>query len=97
MELSADDFRIIRSWVGTAVLEADLVERALRLGSIESVIEETLQTQLTVLGSSPTSIRLPSGLSISTDGNIKFLEARLRLFRGNRGGVIRELRRSDLR
>lgn len=79
-ELTDAEEMIIRAWVGDDVDISILQERYNRLGDIDEVILEELNSQLANLLSQPTSISV-DGISISTGSNVSGLRDRLKDFR----------------
>ena len=82
MPSTPDELKAARSWIGSTSAESDAVfdERYDRLGSLDAAITESIRSQISVLVEDPSDIRLPSGLAVRTNENIKQLERRLEDF-----------------
>lgn len=80
MALTSDEETVVRSWVGTTVSIDVLNERHDRLGTLNGVVLEELRAQLTELSSQPSSLTLPSGLSVQITQNITELQQRIKMF-----------------
>lgn len=80
MPLSSDEMTVARSWVGPTVSDAVMNERYDRLGSITAAVEEQLRFALAVLLEQPSSLSLPSGLSVQTTQNITAAQQVLKSF-----------------
>jgi hypothetical protein len=76
--LTADQLAVLRVWVGDKVTDSDLQARYARLGTLTATAEEILRSQLKKLIDAPSSLSLPSGLSISRSANITALQQTLK-------------------
>jgi len=84
--LSTEQLAAARAWVGTDVSDATLSARYDRLGSVDAAVLEELRTQLTTLLEQPSSVSLPSGLSVQITQNITALQQLIKEF-GSSGGI----------
>src|SRR5512134_2794715 len=75
-ELTLDQLKVVRSWVGDAVHEATLHERYNRLGDLDGVILEELRHQHAVLMDSPTSFGA-EGISVDFGTNMSSLNEKI--------------------
>lgn len=80
MPATPDELSVARSWIGAAESDSVFDERYDRLGSLDLAISESLRSQIQALIAEPTSVSLPSGLSVSFAENIRALERRLKEF-----------------
>lgn len=87
MALSDDSWAVAQAWIGTSEPRLDFEARYTRLGDdLDAAISERLLTIITATTSSPSSISLPSGLSISQGENIRSWNQVLKMFQ-QRGGT----------
>ena len=81
MALTADELTAIRAWVGNEPTDAELNERYDRLESLDAVVEETLEAKLALLLEQPSSVSLPSGLSVTITQNMTEMRQTLKRFK----------------
>jgi hypothetical protein len=84
-ELTIDQLKVVRSWVGDLPLESTLHERYSRLNDLDGVILEELRYQLSTLLNNPSSFSA-EGVSIDYGSNISGLKERINDF-VSKGGV----------
>lgn len=95
MPMTTEALARARSWVGTEISDIDLSDKYDRLGTVDAAVEETLREQYTLLLETPSSVSLPSGLSVQNTQNITHLEKLLKDFM-NSGGIDAELDGSSI-
>lgn len=86
MPLSTEQLASARAWVGTEVTDTELSARYDRLGSVDAAVSEELRSQLTTLLEQPSSVSLPSGLSVQITQNITALQQLIKDFKTS-GGI----------
>lgn len=86
MALTDEQWTVAQAWIGTSEPRDTFEERFARLGeSLDNAINEALLSLITKTASTPSSISLPSGLSISQGENIRTWRDVLNLFRSQGG------------
>ncbi len=86
MPLSADQLRVIRTWVGDEPTTSYLDELYLQYGLCDDVVRASLRRKIALLAEQPSSISLPGGLSVSNGQQLISLQQTLRDF-NNVGGT----------
>lgn len=78
-ELSQDQIRVIRAWVGEETADEVLQERYNQLNDLDGVILEELRAQLAAYLAQPSSLSV-DGVSVSYGANITGLRDRINDF-----------------
>lgn len=86
MALSADQLRVIRTWVGDEPTEAYLNELYTQFALCDEVVRASIRRKIALLTEQPSSISLPGGLSISNGQQLISLQQTMRDF-NNAGGT----------
>lgn len=80
MPLDSEQETVVRAWVGDDVELEVLDERYDRLGTLDATVEEELRYQLAQLKNQPSSLTLPSGLSLSWNDRVRMAQEQLKDF-----------------